>query len=84
VENGTHNNYWEPYLNITGMIGGPIASALPNCYKFYKDGAKVEVERFRQFNNNWGDFFLAFLFNQMGNALNFQAKFTRIQENNLN
>ena len=34
-----------------------------------------------EFNSNWGNFFLAFLFNQMGNALNFQAKFTSISEN---
>ena len=32
------------------------------------------------FESSWGNFFLAFLFNQMGNALNFQTKFERIQD----
>ena len=76
--NGTKSSYFEPYLNVTGAIYGPVSEALPNCFKFFNSITEVETARFRTFNSNWGNFFLAFLFNQMGNALNFQTKFERI------
>lgn len=80
MENGTRTTYFEPYLNVTGSISGPIADSLPNCYNFLYSIYTVEETRFQSFNNNWGDFFLAFLFNQMGKALSFQTKFQRIEE----
>jgi len=68
--------YWlHPYLNFTGMIGGNMSSIVPECYKFYKSVVEREQDRWSRFNKDWGNFFLAFLFNQMGNALNFQQKF---------
>ena len=78
MKNGTESSYFLPYLNVTGAIYGPVSEALPNCYKFVDSVSDVETARFRTFNSNWGNFFLAFLFNQMGNALNFQTKFERI------
>ena len=77
---GLETTYFKPYLNYTGVIGGPIADALPNCYNFFYSVYTIEDARFQTFNSNYGNFFLAFLFNQMGNALNFQQKFERIQE----
>jgi hypothetical protein len=79
VEKGEKSTPFEPFLNMTGIIGGPVADALPTCFLFATDFYKVEQSRFLTFNSNWGNFFLAFLFNQMGNALNFQTKFERIQ-----
>ena len=78
MKNGTEQSYFLPYLNATGAIYGPWSDALPNCWKFLVSVGEVETARFRTFNDNWGNFFLAFLFNQMGNALNFQTKFERI------
>lgn len=73
------NEYWlHPFLNITGMIGGNMSTIVPECYKFYKSVVERETDRWTRFNKSWGNFFLAFLFNQMGNALNFQVKFTNI------
>ena len=80
MKQGLKSSYFEPYLNASGIVYGPIADALPNCYKFTYALYTVENDRFLTFNSNWGNFFLAFLFNQMGNALNFQTKFERIQD----
>lgn len=80
MQNGTKLSFFEPYLNVTGTISGPIADSLPSCYNFLYSIYSVEDTRFQSFNQNWGDFFLAFLFNQMGHALTFQSKFKRIEE----
>lgn len=61
--NGTESSYFLPYLNVTGAIYGPVSEALPNCWKFINSVSDVELARFRTFNSNWGNFFLAFLFN---------------------
>lgn len=71
MEANNKTTNFEPYLNFTGALFGPVAGALPNCYAFTYEVYKYENSRFLTFNNNWGNFFLAFLFNQMGNALNF-------------
>ena len=80
IVDGLHETLFLPYLNATGVVFGPVAGALPSCYDFTYDLFVFERERFMTFNSNWGNFFLAFLFNQMGNALNFQTKFERIQD----
>ena len=77
---GTKTSYFEVYLNATEIIGGPIADSLPDCYSFVSNIYTVENARFKTFNNSIGQFFLSFLFNQMGNALNFQTKFKRIED----
>jgi hypothetical protein len=71
MEEGVHETLFLPYLNATGAVFGPVADALPSCYDFTYDVYTYENSRFMAFNSNWGNFFLAFLFNQMGNALNF-------------
>ena len=72
-------NWFHPFLNITGLIGGNLSAIIPECYKFGRSVVDREKERWLRFEENWGNFFLAFLFNQMGNALNFQQKFTNIR-----
>lgn len=71
LANGTYSTYFLPYLNFTGAIAGPYADSLPNCYNFMYSIYTVESARYVTFDKSWGNFFLAFLFNQMGNALNF-------------
>ena len=56
-----------------------MSEALPKCYDFADSIIEIETERFKTFESSWGNFFLAFLFNQMGNALTFQSIFERIQ-----
>jgi hypothetical protein len=65
-------------LNFTGMLGGSIAQVPVDCYVFIQSVRTRESLRWDQFGNSWGNFFLAFLFNQMGNALTFQQKFANI------
>lgn len=80
IEANVTNNWWFNYLNLTGIMFGPVADIMVECYRFGNSVYEYEDARFIQFNQDWGDFFLAFLFNQMGNALYFQAKFERIQD----
>lgn len=76
---GTNETWFNPFLNITGMIGGNMSNIVVDCYKFGKSVMTFEMNRWLAFEANWGNFFLAFLFNQMGNALNFQQRITNIQ-----
>lgn len=80
METGELKTYFDPYLNITGAIAGPYADSLPTCYNFMLSVYDYEAARFKTFGSSWGNFFLAFLFNQMGNALAFQTKFERIKD----
>jgi hypothetical protein len=63
-------NWVHPLLNFTGALGGNFADALPNCYQFWDSVKTNEKERYDSFDG-WGDIMIAFLFNQMGNALEF-------------
>lgn len=74
--------FWlHPLLNLTGMVGGPMSDIPLECYVFYKSIREREQERWERFDKSWSNFFLAFLFNQMGNALAFQQKFENIRIN---
>lgn len=79
-KNETLKHWYFVYLNLTGIIFGPVSDIIVDCYRWGESVYEYESSRFVQFNSDWGQFFLSFLFNQMGNALQFQAKFTRIQE----
>lgn len=73
------NESWiNPWLNFTGLIGGHFATSLPYCYQFSQSVKTTETERFNSYTG-WGDIMIAFLFNQMGNALEFQQKFENIK-----
>lgn len=80
MEEGLQTSFFPVVLNVTGLVAGPVADFFPNCYQFVNSVKDVEQARYTTFDNNIGEFFLAFLFNQMGNALNFQTKFERIEE----
>lgn len=69
------------FLNMTGIIGGDASAIVPECYQFGKSAGQREADRWERFGKSWGQFWLAFLFNQMGNALNFQNKVNNIREN---
>jgi len=71
IKNNDTNNWWLTYLNLTGIMFGPVADIVVECYRFGNSFYLYEYARFLQFNRDWGDFFLAFLFNQMGNSLYF-------------
>lgn len=80
MEAGNETTYYKPYLFVTEVLAENVAESLDSCYDFIYDFTQRESERFATFGSSYGDFFLAFLFNQMGNALNFQAKFESIQD----
>jgi hypothetical protein len=71
IDNEIETNWWFNYLNLTGIMFGPISEIIVECYRFGNSVYKYEAERLIQFGNEAGEFFLAFLFNQMGNALYF-------------
>ena len=72
--NDTLKKSWEePVMNFTRLVAGNMTRSIPLCYQFGISVYTYNVQRFAQYNNNWGDFFLAFLFNQMGNALAFKS-----------
>ena len=60
---GSGENEFHLFLNVTGLIGGPMADIFPECWKWGEDIYRVEKARWLEFNSNWGNFFLAFLFN---------------------
>lgn len=60
---GSNENEFHLFLNVTGMIGGDFADFFPECWLWGKDIIRVETARWLEFNSNWGNFFLAFLFN---------------------
>lgn len=66
-----NENFIHPLLNFTGLIGSNFADSLPNCYQFADSVKTVETTRYDSYSG-WGDIAIAFLFNQMGNALAFQ------------
>ena len=84
VAKNATENLWHVYLNITHMIGGKGSEIPPQCYRFGNSVYKREDARWQRFGKDWGNFFLALLFNLMGNALNFQQRFANINENEAN
>lgn len=60
-------------------MAGNFSKIIPDCYRFGKSIYTYENTRWFAFNSNWGNFFLSFLFNLMGNALNFQQKITNLK-----
>lgn len=63
IKNGTAKDWWLTYLNVTGIMFNPISSIVVDCYQFGNSVAQYEIQRFTEFNQDWGQFFLAFLFN---------------------
>lgn len=67
-----NKNSWEaPILNFTRAIGGNFSYVPINCYYMLleiQNNAQTKVDGF----DTLGDFFLAFMFNIMGNSLKFR------------
>jgi hypothetical protein len=77
------NSWYDPILNFTAMISGNFSTSLLYCFEFGYSVYVTSETNFESFDSI-GDYFLAFLFNQMGNALAFESIFNDItadQEN---
>lgn len=74
----------EPIMNFTKMLAGNFSHSLVKCYQFLDSFYLVTVARWNLFNNNVIDYFIAFIFNQMGNALSFKSIFVAIEEDMAN
>lgn len=71
-------------MNFSRAIGGNFSYVPYNCFRAGYQLYDATVTKFQSFNNNVGDFFLAFLFNLMGNSLSLKKAFDDIandQEN---
>lgn len=60
------------------MLARHMDNIAPNCYLWYTNGTTYFSNRFKQFNNSYGDLLMSFVFNLMGNALQFVTKFDNI------
>ena len=72
---GTPQWFGDPLVNLTRMISTNVSEATNQCYLFGKDAYYYVLEVAIDFDNSIGDYLLAFLFNQMGNALAFKDIF---------
>ena len=66
-------SFEQPVMNFTRLLAGNFTKSIPTCYQFGISVYTYNVNRFAAYSNNWGNFFLAFLFNTMGNALAFKS-----------
>lgn len=75
---------WEaPILNFTRMVGGNFSYVPWYCYKAVDQGWSKSVSKYESFDS-LGDFFLAFLFNLMGNSLKFRQALEDIENDKKN
>lgn len=73
-----NESFMNPYLNLTGIIGGNFATAIPKCYNFGKAVVETERERLDYFNSSTG-VFIAFTWYQVNHAMEFYAIYNNIQ-----
>lgn len=65
--------WYDPVLNISQLLAGNFTNSWVECYQF-GDNWYVDLEkRWNAFGNNFGNYTIAFVFNQMGNALAFDS-----------
>lgn len=65
---------WEaPIMNFSRAIGGNFSYIPYNCYLFGDNFWAATVAKYDSFSGNIANFFLAFLFNIMGNSLKFKV-----------
>lgn len=75
---------WEaPIMNLTRAMGGNFSYVPTYCYTMVEEMRENIHAKFDGFDT-LGDFFLAFLFNMMGNALRFRQALQDIENNNKN
>ena len=73
----------DPVLNFTAMIAGNFSDATVECYEFSYSMYTNSRTNFQLFGS-FGNWVLAFLFNQMGNALAFKSIFDDIAADQAN
>lgn len=78
-----HTTWEEPMMNFTNAIGGNFSYVPHDCWAFMVQMYKHSRGKYKSFPTI-GDFFLAFLFNMMGNALAFNNAIAQINSNNAN
>lgn len=76
-------NWSDPLLNLSAMISGNFSDAVLNCFEFGYSTYIYELATSKSFGN-FGNWALAFLFNQMGNALAFKSIFDDITTDKAN
>lgn len=67
-------------MNLSRAIAGNFSTSYVECEQFGVSIYNYAVTKYQSFNNNIGDFLLAFLFNLMGNALKFKSIFQEIED----
>jgi hypothetical protein len=77
--NDTMKDTWaDPILNFTGMISGNLSDSVNYCWQFGADTYTTTLTNHQEYDTV-ADYFLAFLFNQMGKALSFKYIFDEIE-----
>jgi hypothetical protein len=71
-------------MNFTRALAGNFSQSFVKCYQFGNSFWVQSLARWNLFGNNAIDYLLAFLFNQMGNALSFKSIFTEIKQDEIN
>ena len=65
----TRRYHWnEPFFLIADTVGGPFNDAWFYCYQYYDDFKLVYATKFENFID-FGDLYLSFIFNLLGNSL---------------
>ena len=67
-------------MNFTRALAGNFSRSFVMCYQFGNSWWEKTLARWSLFGNNVVDYLMAFLFNQMGNALAFKSIFTEIEQ----
>ena len=74
-------NWNEPFFLITDTVGGPFNDAWFYCYQYYVDFKLVYVTKFENFVD-FGDLYLSFIFNLLGNSLQIKQQTEKMIESN--
>lgn len=72
-------NWNEPFFLIMDTIGGPFNDGWFYCYQFYDDFKLVYTTKFENFVD-FGDLYLSFIFNLLGNSLQIKQQSERMVE----
>lgn len=67
-------------LNVSSAIAGNFSESVVQCELFTLSTYDYMIDKYNAFDNNIGDFLLAFIFNLMGQALKFKSIFEQIQD----
>lgn len=71
-------------MNFTKALSGNFSTTFVECYQFGNNWWIDAYAKYVLFNRDIGSYLLAFLFNQMGNALNFKNIIDEINQDYAN